>query len=309
MAMRDFILVAVSLLALAGTASASPPNINTLSGVDGCKLQIDPGPTSWLIQGFDVFDSAPAQATFDITYRNDGTANCAFVTDFSLSGEPFGLTEPHGDRATYALVDQFSHFDVTPLTGETRKSVIRRQVTLTPGQQQIVVIQFAVVRDDLQHDGTYSQPAVIEADRSDGTELAGKQVVLGIQVTPSARLGLAGAFTMHGGQPVVDLGDLKEGPVNLPLDLKIDSTRRYDISFQSQEGGRLRLPGTEWTIPYNLTLDGTLVSLAGGSGEYASSGPQRLQHSSLPLGFVIGDTRTRRAGTYSDVLSITVAPQ
>jgi hypothetical protein len=107
---------------------------------------------------------------------------------------------------------------------------------------------------------------------------------------------------------VVDLGDLKEGPVSLPLDLKVDSTRRFDLSFQSQEGGRLRLQGTDWTIPYNVTLDGTLVSLAGGSGEYESSGPQELQHDSLPLGFVIGDTRTRRAGTYSDVLSITVSP-
>ena len=306
--MRALILAA-ALAVLAGSAQAAAPDINALTSVDGCKLRIDAGPTNWLIQGFDLFDSTPAQATFDITYTNGGTENCDFVTDFNLSGEPFGLTGPQGDRAAYVLFDQFSHFDATPLTGDTRKSVIRRQVTLRPGQQQIVIVQFAVVRTDLQHDGTFSQPAVIEADRSDGTELAGKQIVLGVQVVPSARLGLAGAFTMHGGQPVVDLGDLQEGPVNLPLDLKVDSTRRYDVSFESQEGGRLRLQGTDWTIPYSVTLAGTLVKLGGGSGEYQSSGPQQLQHDSLPLGFVIGDTRTRRAGTYSDVLSITIAPQ
>jgi len=307
--MRIVILAALSLLVLTGSAWAAPPGISTLSGVDGCKLRIDPGPTNWLIQGFDIFDTTPAEATFDITYTNNGTANCAFVTNFNLAGEPFGLTGPQSDRATYALYDAFSHFDATPLTGETRVSVIRRQVTLAPGQQQIVVIRFTVVRSDLQHDGEYAQPAVIEADRTDGAELAGKQIVLGIQVAPSARLGLAGAFTMRGGQPVIDLGDLKEGPVNLPLDLKVDSTRRYDVSFVSQEGGRLRLQGTDWTIPYDVTLDGILVSLAGGTGKYVSSGPQQLQHDSLPLGFVIGDTRTRRAGTYSDILAITVAPQ
>jgi hypothetical protein len=307
--MRAVILAAFCLLAFTGSAWAVPPNINTLASVDGCKLRIDPGPTNWLIQGFDLFDTTPAQATFDITYTNNGTANCSFVTNFNLSGEPFGLSGPQGDRATYVLYDAFSHFDATPLTGETRESVVRRQITLTPGQQQIVVIQFAVVRNDLQHDGTFSQPAVIEADRSDGTEFAGKQIVLGIQVVPSARLGLAGAFRMQGGQPVIDLGDLKEGPVDLPLDLKVDSTRRYDVSFQSQEGGHLRMPGTDWKIAYSVTLGGTLVSLSGGSGEYESSGPKQLQHDSLPLGFVIGDTRTRRAGTYSDVLSITVAPQ
>jgi len=307
--MRAAILAAISLLTFAGSAAAAPPDINTLSSVDGCKLRIDAGPTNWLIQGFDIFDTTPAQATFDITYTNNGTGNCAFVSNFNLAGQPFGLVGPGGDRAAYVLYDAFSHFDATPLTGETRTSVIRRRVTLAPGQQQVVSIQFAVVRSDLQHDGEYSQTAVIEADRSDGAELAGKQIVLGIQVTPSARLGLAGAFRMHGGQPIVDLGDLREGPVNLPLALRVESTRRYNVSFQSQEGGHLRLQGTDWTIPYDVTLDGTLVGLAGGSGKYSSSGPQRLRFDSLALGFVIGDTRTRRAGIYSDVLSITVAPQ
>ena len=307
--MRTAIMAAVSLLALAGAARAAPPNINALAGVDGCRLRIESGPTNWVIQGFDLFDTTPAQATFSLTYANDGTANCAFVTNFSLAGEPFGLNGPDGDHAAYVLFDTFSNFDATPLTGETRNSVIRRQVTLAHGQQQIVIIRFAVNRSDLQHDGTYSQPVQVEAVRSDGTALAGKQLAVGIRVVPSARLGLAGAFKMRGGQPVVDLGDLKEGPVNLPLDLKVDSTRRYDVSFQSQGDGRLRLEGTDWSIPYDVTLDGTLVRLAGGSGTFSSSGPQQLRHDSLPLGFVIGDTRTRRAGVYSDVLSITVAPQ
>jgi hypothetical protein len=58
-----------------------------------------------------------------------------------------------------------------------------------------------------------------------------------------------------------------------------------------------------------VTVDGYAVNLAGGTGDYASSGPQQLVHDSLPLGFVIGETDSRRAGLYADVLSITVAPQ
>lgn len=307
--MRTAIMAAVSSLALAGTASAAPPDFNSLAGVDGCRLRIESGSTNWLIPGFDLFDTTPAQATFSIVYTNDGPQPCDFVTNFSLAGEPYGLIGPDGDRATYVLFDTFSTFDATPFTGETRASPIRRKVTLAHGQQQIVIVRFGVNRGDLQHDGTFSQTVQIEADRSDGVQLAGKQIVVGIQVVPSARLGLAGAFTMRGGQPVVDLGELKQGPVSLPLDLKVDSTRRYDVSFQSLGDGHLRLEGTDWSIPYSVTLDGTLVSLAGGSGSYASAGPQRLRRDSLPIGFVIGDTRTRRAGVYSDVLSITVAPQ
>ncbi len=308
--MRTAIMAAASLLVLAaGPAWSAVPDIRSLASVDGCRLHIEAGSANWQIPGYDVFDGTPPEATFDITYTNDGTANCVFVTNFSLDGDPYGLSGPGGDRAGYILFDAFSNFDATPITGETRKSPLRRQVTLAPGHQQVVIVDFRVDRRDLQHDGTYAQHAQIEADRSDGTELAGKSIVLGVQVVPSARLGLAGAFTMHGGQPVVDLGDLKEGLVDLPLDLKVDSTRRYDVTFDSQGGGRLRMQGTEWSIPYSLSVGGKLVSLTGGSGDYASTGPQRLQHDSLPLGFVIGDTSTRRAGTYSDVLSITVAPQ
>jgi hypothetical protein len=308
--MRTAIMAAVALLALvAGPVRATVLDAKSLAGVDGCHLRIEAGSTNWLIAGFDIFDGTPPEATFEISYTNDGTANCVFVTNFSLDGEPYGLSGPGGDRAGYLLFDAFYNFDATPLTGETRKSPLRRQVTLAPGHQQVVIVDFRVDRNDLQHDGTYAQHVQIEADRSDGTELAGKQIALGIQVAPSARLGLAGAFTMRGGQPVIDLGDLKEGLVDLPLDLKVDSTRRYDVTFDSQGGGRLRMQGTEWSIPYSLSVGGKLVSLTGGSGDYASTGPQRLQHDSLPLGFVIGDTSTRRAGVYSDVLSITVAPQ
>jgi hypothetical protein len=299
-------MAALALFGLAGPAISAP----ILSpGVDGCNLRVEAGVTNWVIQGFDIFDSSPAQASFELVFANDGSADCRFVPNVLISGEPYGLSRGAGERVSYVLFDTFTGFDVTPFAGESRMSVVRRQIDLRPGQQQMVQFRLGVARDELQHDGTYFQHVRIEADRSDGRALGARDVVLGIDVLPSARLGLAGAFTLRGGQPVVDLGDLHEGPVQAPLRLRVDSTRRYDLSFESRGGGRLRLEGTDWSIPYSLIVDDRSVSLSGGDGRYSSTGLERIRHDSLPLGFVIGQTNDRRAGVYSDVLSITVTPQ
>lgn len=308
--MRITILAAVALLGMAFHTQAMPVNGADAGGIDGCRLRIEAGVTNWMIRGFDVFDSGEAEATFDVVFANDGTADCAFSADFSLDGEPFGLSrDAGGERASYVLFDSFTSYDATPVGGETRHSVTRHPIVVKPGQQQLVRFRFAVDRDELSHDGTWSQSVRLEADRDDGVQLGVRPIVLGVIVPPSARLGLAGAFTVRGGQPVVDLGALSEGLVRAPLRLRVDSTRRYRLTFESREGGRLRLHGTEWTVPYSLIVDERSVQLSGGAGEYVSGGPERLRRDSLPLGFVIGPTDDRRAGVYSDVLSITVAPE
>jgi hypothetical protein len=305
--MRVILLAAMMLFGFAGAASAIQ---SSTVGVDGCNLRIEAGVTNWLIDGFDIFDSRPAQATFDMVFANDGVADCQFAPNVIIAGgEPYGLSRGMDERIPYVLFDTFTGFDVTPFTGETRASVVRRQVTLRPGQQQSVQFRLGMPLDELRHDGVYTQPVRIEADRSDGRALAARDVMLGINILPSARLGLAGAFKLQGGQPVVDLGDLHEGPVQAPLRLRVDSTRRYNLTFESSGGGRLRLEGTEWSIPYTLVVDNRTIDLAGGDGVYSSPGLERLRHDSLPLGFVIGSTKEARAGNYSDVLSITVTPQ
>jgi hypothetical protein len=56
-------------------------------------------------------------------------------------------------------------------------------------------------------------------------------------------------------------------------------------------------------------VDNQSIPLAGGAGEYLDQTGQGYREDSLALGFVVGDTSARRAGLYSDVLTVTVAPQ
>lgn len=274
-----------------------------------CDLQIDNAAINWTIPGYDPLGNDVPSALFDLTFRNEGTGDCQFVPILSLPGEPYGLSDGSGDRIPYAVIDRYATYDMTPLSGQTPLSVTRRSVVLSSGQQQTLSFQLTIDPDQLRRDGNFVQQAVLEAVQSDGLRLAGRPLAIGINVLPSARVGLSGAFTLSGGRPVVDLGELIEGPVQLPLRLRVQSTRRYRVSFESLHGGNLQLAESNWRIPYSITVDNQSIPLAGGAGEYLDQTGQGYREDSLPLGFVVGDTSARRAGVYSDVLTVSVAPQ
>ena len=76
-------------------------------------------------------------------------------------------------------------------------------------------------------------------------------------------------------------------------------------SVTSANSGRLRLGSSEWYVPYSLAIGGNSVNL---SGTRTVSGATNagLRRDALPIQFLIGDTSDRRAGIYSDVISISV---
>ena len=151
----------------------------------------------------------------------------------------------------------------------------------------------------------YTQDVLLQAEGDNFRTLGGTRIVLGIAVLPSARIGLAGAFTMSDGHAVVDLGELRPGPAPVPLQLRVSSTSRYDLSVTSANSGRLRLGTSEWYVPYSLALGGNALNLRGPATLLGSAEPG-MKRESLPIQFFIGEVSHRRAGVYSDVVSITV---
>ena len=88
----------------------------------------------------------------------------------------------------------------------------------------------------------------------------------------------------------------------------MNSTGRYSLDVSSENAGRLRLGASEWYVPYSLSIGGMHVNLAGTD---TLSGPTGagLTREALPMHFVIDEVDGRRAGTYSDVISISVTAQ
>jgi hypothetical protein len=300
------ILAGAATLASAGTASAQTGSVASRSD---CALRIESSATNWIIQGYDPFATNVPIATYDVVFNNEGGATCAFDPVFVVDQEPFGLgLDGSKVRAPYTLLDQFSNSNATPTSGRTISRVTQRAVVVQPHSQQLVRFQFAVNEDRLVNDGLYSQRVMLVAEQKEsGDVLASRALVLGVNVLPSAVLGLSGQYRRNGGQALVDLGELSEGVAQVPLQMTIASTRAYRLEFVSKNSGQLKMADSSWSVPYQLMIGESTLSLAS-TAKYNSTGND-ASRDSLPMRFVIGSVAGKRAGLYSDLITVSIAPR
>ncbi len=300
--LRSTLAIAAAFLAVPSQAQAPLP-----SAVPGneCVVRASAAPASWIIQGYDPFDGAVAEGTFGVTFVNEGVGECQFAPTFELSDPPFGLSKGSGKRIGYALLNLTDTQDVTPRAGRTQRNPAQRLITLGPNGSRTVLYKLVADSDDVRESGVFTQDLLLEMQDGTFRGLGGTRIVLGIDVLPSARIGLAGAYTVNDGHAVVDLGELRPGVAPVPLQLRVASTGSYDLSVTSANSGRLRLGSSEWSIPYSLAIGGNSVNLSG-TGIVSGQNGGGLRRDALPIQFVIGSTADRRAGVYSDVISISV---
>lgn len=304
--------VRLFLSAAAAAMLASPAMAQTgpVAGAPAaCRLRIDTSASNWIIRGYDPFGNSARTGTFDLTFTNEGEQDCTFLPVFVLDQEAFGLQSGDGRRTPYSLSNLFGNYDATPVAGRSQRRPGQRQVVLAPRGQQVVRVQLEIADEGITGDGLYSQHMQVEAQTADGMAIAGRQLVVGVEVLPSATLGLSGAFRLNNGRASVNLGELNEGVAQVPLQLRVQSTRRYILTLESQHNGRLQLDETDWSVPYQLVVGGQSVELSAGRGEVRAANAVGARRDSLPLQFRIGDVSDRRAGTYSDVISVSIAPE
>lgn len=270
-----------------------------------CLIRVNAAPASWLIQGYDPFDGAIPEGTFGVTFVNEGMGECRFTPTFELDQPPFGLSKGTGKPIGYALLNLTDTQDVTPRAGRTQRNPSQRMLTLGANGSRTLLYKLVADPDDVKDSGIFTQDVTLEAQDDSFRSLGGTRIVLGINVLPSARIGLAGAYTMNDGHAVVDLGDLRPGVAPVPLQLRVASTGSYDLNVTSANSGRLRLGSSDWYVPYSVAIGGNSVNLAG-ARTISGTTEGGLRREALPIQFVIGDTSDRRAGVYSDVISIAV---
>lgn len=295
------LLIATSLLAFgwSGAVSAQP------AGRPECALRMETSPASWIIRGFDPFNPTAPSATFEILYRNEGDRACVFEPNFLLDGESFGLANGSADRLSYSLIDLTRDANVTPISGQSLQRGSRGQIAIPPRSQSLYRFLFSVAPHAIVGDGLFAQNVVLEAWSPTDMVLGSRPLVLGLEIQPSARMGLAGAFQRSNGSALVDLGVLRDGPVALPLQLQVQSTRGYKLDFESENHGKLRLQGSDWTVDYALALDGHNIPL---SQPFSYMAPRpRAVSERLPLAFFVSGSADKRAGVYTDTLTVSVA--
>jgi hypothetical protein len=291
------VLIAGSPLAAMAQAQARTPE---------CHLRIEAPVSNWVIHGFDPFGSAPASDEFDLTFYNDGGVACRIRPSFDTDQQPFGLDQGSNPRLPYTLLNRTSNEDVTPRSGRTLASPARPLVVVNPGGSQALRFGLVVATDDLRTDGRFSQNLRLVAEDEQGGVAASRQLTIGLDVKAAALIGLSGAFTRSEGRALIDLGTLQEGVAPVPLTLYIQSTRGFTVSFESQNNGKLKLAGTDWAIPYGIVVGDRTVVLGGAASYNSSLGTDRARRS-VPFRFAIGNVAQKRAGTYSDVITVSIA--
>ncbi len=306
-ALRIAALAAVVLVSapMSAQAQVSPARAST-----ECRLRIDTVATNWVIDNYDPFAGGAANSAFDVLFVNEGDGECRFYPRFDTDQATLGLRGDGGLRMgaaiPYTLLDTYGQYDATPIAGRTIRRTTNQPVVIAARGQQLVRYVFDVPGEGIGGDGLFTQRLLLATEDLSGVPLGQRQVVVGVRVAPSATLSLAGAFTRTGSQADIDLGNLTEGVAAVPLQLHVMSTRGYRLSVESLNSGRLRLAGTDWTIPYTLSVQGTPIRFGEGAG-YVSGSKSGLHRDVLSLAFIIPSIANMRAGNYGDVLTISVA--
>lgn len=300
--LRSSLFIATALFAAPALAQTTPA---ATARSPECLVRITATPASWLIQGFDPFDNRSPEGSFNVTFFNEGGSECRITPVFELPQPPFGLKKNGGTAVRYALLNLSDSRDVTPYAARSLRKFSDPELVLAPNQSKMLTYKLVVDPSQVREAGMFTQDVTIDAQDRSFVSFGSTDLVLGIQVLPSARMGLSGAYSMNKGQAVVDLGELRTGIAPVVLGLYVNSTGSYDLQVSSSNLGKLRLGSTEWTVPYAISIGGDAINLSGVSSLSKPAGAAPLLDP-LDIQFVIGDVSDRRAGTYSDVISISV---
>lgn len=293
---------AAALLAAAGAATAAPQQ--------DCLLQVDPITTVWSINAYDPFAGQKPVRTFEVAFLNIGGKPCNVRLSMDTLGEPYGLASEAGlaSRLTYTVVNETLNADITPVLGVSGKPAeTGEQLHVKEGERRIVQFSFAVDPSAVSGDGRYSQTVNLRASQANGTPVGDRPITLSLDVTPSAVMGLKGAFTRNGGGGArIELGELTTGAMNSPVAVYVYATRGYRMAAESRNNWRLQLAGNaDWAVPYRLSLGGHAIGDAATVDVYAGNS---LREDTYDVGVVLQDVSRLRAGLYTDLVTLSVAP-
>ncbi len=132
------------------------------------------------------------------------------------------------------------------------------------------------------------------SDRADLALLVSVQDYLGVNI--------AGAGAMK----TIDFGELRTGESRRVV-IEARSNSNFTLKAFSAKGGALRMdaPYEDWQIPYVMTINGGRIALPGEIGPFDTT---TIAGHSFDVGFTIGDVSGKRAGLYSDEITIEIVP-
>jgi len=294
---------AVSVFAASGAQAQSAPPV-------GCLLVVEPGSSRWTIESYDPYSGQPAYGQFQVSWINQGDKKCMGDAVVRLNGEAYGMrnpAQPSMGLLYYGLVNESTSTDITPNTTNSGQ-FNGPQLQVEPGERVIQTMGLSVDTQNLSGDGLFQQTVTLGLRRRNSVVYEGQaDVTLAINVRPSAVMGLTGAFQRNNGVANIELGELSPGRTNDPVNLWVRGTRGYKVTIQSRNQGEMRQANGDWAVPYGLSIGGVSIDLTN-PVPFQSTPGAGLRNDTYPLVITVGQTAGQRAGRYSDLLTLTLAP-
>ncbi|MFV0643088.1 MAG: hypothetical protein ACK5NN_01085 [Sphingomonadaceae bacterium] len=270
-----------------------------------CILSIEPVRDQILMR-VNPLETSAARDRIEVRVFNKGDTACAGSLETALQGDIFGLrANEKAQSIAYQLIDDRNQSDITPRAGTSLTGLSNGQIHLAPGERSLELISVYITPSELASQGLYTQLVELSVVGPDGIALGTKPILIGVEIVPSAIIGIKGAARRSDSGVEVNLGELTPGRKNLPLTLYVHSTGGYRVSVSSENGGRLKHQSSAWFVPYDLTMGRHRLRLSAPDGFEVPS--QQARFDDYPLEVEISETEGKRAGSYRDTVTFTVA--
>ena len=283
------VLAASALLFIAGAAPGS-----------ACSGRIAASPNA--VADYNPFDAVDNVKEYRVRVENTGAEECVFALGFiradTASAAPFSF--------------QFKSADGSLLTASApspASSGLMVGRALAPNETYDFTYMVTIAAGQMLAPGRYDQLFELSLTASSGAPPApGAAPLQTVSLTLSCRVQDYLGVNIAGGgtAKTIDFGTLTTGE-SARVVLEARSNRNFSLVVSSLKGGALTMeaPYDRWRIPYTMNLNGAAVPMPSTLGPFQ---PTTIAGQSLDTVFTIGDVSGKRAGLYSDEITIEIKP-
>ena len=272
-----------------------------------------PGQTG---SGYYVFDAAayPYAANFTITKSKNGIHQYFVTFSRNSSGNYNRVLKNGSNQLSYQLYKEAALTTVLEALPDATSSQVISGST-PAANPSVVALTFYVhiPPGQVLAPGTYTDTvtlSVYDGSFPGGTLENSATITISAQVRAVADLALvaSGAAFTASTSRALNFGALSSGQ-NLGCDLRVRSNIGYNIALASQNLGVLKASSPiTFTIPYAMTIRGQALDLTQTQATFPSTPPSITDNNgqAYPIAVTIGNFTNPPAGTYSDVVTVTV---
>ena len=258
---------------------------------------------------YDPFDGVSRSTTFEVELKNNGPDACSL--SIAVASQNMGNNryfKDGGNQLRYVV--EWTDGDDLPNNINSPRGWFQLQA----GQTKPVALRVKVPSGLIAPASTYDDTLTLRAYKAGSSTQVGPERTAHADAIVEARaqVNIAGTSSSHFGSFGVDQIDFHTLTTGETRDaiVQVRATKAVTISVSSQHAGILqhKVLASDPGVPYSMRLAGENVILTGPPFSLIRNPPVSLDGASYPMKLTIGDVAGRPAGTYQDMLTITVSP-